>query len=114
MGIGPHFAGRLPHLETLHIFSPRMRSAAQLLIPKHAPVNKIISKAQSQQVIDENDERELKSLVVSWNRYCPNLREVQLLDGFVWRRADDRQGEETSVWAKRRYCCVDGMRSYQV
>ncbi|KAF7964852.1 hypothetical protein HWV62_2492 [Athelia sp. TMB] len=53
--------------------------------------------------VDTEAESELKGSIGSWDRHCPNLREVQLLPCFVWRRADNRKGEVTAIWAKRPY-----------
>lgn len=108
LAIGPHFAALLPHLNTLHLYSPAMKSAATLLNPKHAEN----SVERSPPFTEEEAERELQGSVGSWDRYCPNLREVQLLPGFVWRRADSRKGEATAAWDKRGYLMEDGERSY--
>jgi hypothetical protein len=32
---------------------------------------------------------DLKELIVAWRKHCRNLREVQLVGWFVWRRAFD-------------------------
>jgi hypothetical protein len=52
---------------------------------------------------------ELRELIFAWHRYCPHLREVQLLDGFVWRRAFNGDS-----WAKRRFEIIDGMRNFGI
>lgn len=41
-------------------------------------------------------EVELRNLILAWRKYCRNLREVQFICGFAWRRAYD--GDE---WIKR-------------
>lgn len=62
---------------------------------------------------DKRDpEAELKGLVGSWDRYCPQLREVQLLKDFVWRKAQVRRGLKQDSWRKRMYQWVDGVRDY--
>jgi hypothetical protein len=50
---------------------------------------------------DEEEEKavseaELKGLILPWKTYCPSLREVQLVAGYLWRRASS---EET--WFQR-------------
>ena len=65
---------------------------------------------------DEEEKRdpeaELRGLVGCWDRYCPQLREVQLLQGFVWRKAEERSRRKQGTWEKRRYRWVDGVRDY--
>ena len=39
---------------------------------------------------DWTTEAMLKTLILPWNPYCPQLREVQLMDGYLWRRAHER------------------------
>lgn len=41
-------------------------------------------------------EPELKALIAPWKFYCSGLREVQLVDGYLWRRAD-----ATDAWRRR-------------
>jgi hypothetical protein len=45
---------------------------------------------------DWTTEAMLKTLILPWNKYCPQLREVQLMDGYLWRRA---HGNDS--WAQR-------------
>lgn len=45
---------------------------------------------------DWTNEAMLKTLILPWNKYCPQLREVQLVDGYLWRRA-----HEKDCWAQR-------------
>ena len=35
---------------------------------------------------EDEAENELRSMVGSWDRYCPELREVQLAGGFYWKK----------------------------
>lgn len=101
---------RAPYMHTVHIFSPRDRSAAELLIPKQSnPTDEPIDFDAEE---DRDPEAELKGLVKCWDRYCPQLQEVQLLKGFVWRKAQARPGKKSTGWEKRPYQRVDGERDY--
>lgn len=101
---------RAPYMHTVHIFSPRDRSAAELLVPKH--FNQLNEPTDFDAEEDRDPEAELKGLVNCWDRYCPQLREVQLLKGFVWRKAQVRPGKKSTGWEKRPYQLVDGERDY--
>ena len=45
---------------------------------------------------DWTTEGMLKTLILPWNKYCLQLREVQLVSGYLWRRADEKDW-----WAQR-------------
>jgi hypothetical protein len=45
---------------------------------------------------DWTSEGMLKTLILPWNKYCPQLKEVQLVDGYLWRRAHGKDS-----WAQR-------------
>lgn len=45
---------------------------------------------------DWTTEGMLKTLILPWNKYCPHLKEVQLMKGYLWRRAHERDS-----WAQR-------------
>ncbi|KAH7925050.1 hypothetical protein BV22DRAFT_1012022 [Leucogyrophana mollusca] len=126
VSMGPHFfeAKKLPHLRVARVFksksSPGTRessSAGQYLqlaihFNRHRP--DMLDSWQGplfvQREYDEGDtepevngvplgaeiEEDLRESIIAWNRYCPNLREVQLLPGFVWRRSS-----EADSWCKR-------------
>lgn len=111
LSIGPHFVTRTPNMHTLHLFSPRARSAAELLVPKYFDQSASPSAFEDE---TRDPETELKGLIGCWDRYCPQLREVQLLQGFVWRKAQVRQGQKQAGWEKRKYHWVDGVRDYGI
>ena len=76
MSFGPHFLYRLEHLQSAQIYA--MPSGP---IPEHPP-----------HLFDptyETVEEELRNLVIPWNRFCRELREVQLHAGYGMRRAYD-------------------------
>lgn len=97
-------------MHTIQIFSPRHHSAAELLAPKG--FDSTAEPEDLDELDDRDPETELKCLVKCWDRYCPQLREVQLLQGFVWRKAEIRSGEMRPEWQKRKYIWVDGEREY--
>ncbi|KAF9652432.1 hypothetical protein BDM02DRAFT_3109464 [Thelephora ganbajun] len=45
---------------------------------------------------DWTNEAMLKTLILPWNKYCRQLREVQLVDGYLWRRAHEKDS-----WTQR-------------
>ena len=100
----------MPYMHTLHLFSPRPRPAAELLVPKYLDPVAALSDFEEEEKHDP--ETELRGLIGCWDRYCPQLREVQLLQDFVWRRAQVRPGEKQGGWEKRKYQWVGGVRDY--
>jgi len=110
LSIGPHFVTRMPYMHTLHLFSPRSRPAAELLVPKY--VDPVVAVSDFEEEEKRDPEAELRGLIGCWDRYCPQLREVQLLQDFVWRKAQVRPGEKQGGWEKREYQWVDGVRDY--
>ncbi|TBU28289.1 hypothetical protein BD311DRAFT_722769 [Dichomitus squalens] len=50
----------------------------------------------------ESVEEELRNLIIPWNRYCPNLRKVQLHAGYVMTR-----GFEGAAWCIERVHCLE-------
>ena len=99
-------------MHTLHLFCPRSRPAAELLISKHPDLTAKPSDLEEEEEEEHDPEVELRGLVGCWDRYCPQLREVQLLQGFVWRKAEVRPGQKRGTWEKRKYEWVDGVRDY--
>ena len=97
-------------MHTLHLFCPRSRSAADLLVPKPRDFAVDLSDFEAEEECDP--EAEVRGLIGCWDRYCPQLREVQLLPGFVWRKAEVRPGEKKGSWEKREYHWVNGVRDY--
>jgi hypothetical protein len=97
-------------MHTLHLFSPRARSAAELLVPRCFDAT--IEPEDFEEEEKRDPEVELKGMIGSWNRHCPQLGEVQLLQGFVWRKAQVRPGQKQGSWEKRKYKWVDGVRDY--
>lgn len=73
---GPLFLYRLQHLQCAQIFAmplgARPEHPAHLFDPTYDTV-----------------EEELRNLVIPWNRFCRNLREVQLHAGYAMCRAYD-------------------------
>ena len=47
---------------------------------------------------DWTTEAMLKTLILPWNKYCAHLKEVQLMDGYLWRRAHEKDS-----WAQRHF-----------
>lgn len=45
---------------------------------------------------DWTTEAILRALILPWNKYCPGLREVQLVEGYLWRRAHKKDS-----WTQR-------------
>ena len=83
MSFGPHYLYRLEHLHTAHIFAAPNNGR-----PEHPRF-----------LFDdtfESVEEELQNLVIPWNRYGGQLREVQLHAGYTMRR-----GFEGDVWRLR-------------
>ncbi|GBE89284.1 hypothetical protein BKA93DRAFT_807214 [Sparassis latifolia] len=79
VSIGPEFLTRLPHLHTLQMYVMPVQDGGMrplyptsMFDPSYTSV-----------------EEELQNLVIPWNRWCPSLREVQLLGGYVLRRGFD-------------------------
>ena len=73
VSFGPHFLYRLEHLQVAQIYaassSTKPDHPAHLFDPTY-----------------ESVEEELQNLVIPWNRFCRNLREVQLHAGYAMRR----------------------------
>ncbi|KAH7886327.1 hypothetical protein F5I97DRAFT_1253571 [Phlebopus sp. FC_14] len=97
LAMGAHFFGQMPNLVSVHVFKygcePIASVVEQVKTRGHAPGH-IQSTTGTKSEVEAN----LKELITAWNRYCPQLREVQLQADYVWRRAgaDD-------VWTKRKY-----------
>jgi len=73
--MGPGFLSRLPNLRTFQLYT---QPTADNPKPDHPPW-----------LFDSSFtsiEEELRDLIIPWNRWCPALREVQLLSGYTMRR----------------------------
>lgn len=118
--MGSQFLDRVPNIHTVRIF--KLEKPAET----RATVNEFgadfdfdipwrVDSENSEEEIEWGQEQtkeaieELKEFIFAWHRYCPKLREVQLLDGFVWRRAFNGDS-----WAKRRFEIVDGLRNFGI
>jgi len=81
LSLGPHV---LASMERLHTFQ---------LFETHGKLPVITDDEWED---DWTNEAMLKTLILPWNKYCPQLREVQLVDGYLWRRAHKKD-----TWAQR-------------
>ncbi|PCH44636.1 hypothetical protein WOLCODRAFT_77723 [Wolfiporia cocos MD-104 SS10] len=73
--MGPELLARLPNLQTLKLYRRPAEDGAK---PEHPSC-----------MFDESFdsiEEELRNLVIPWNRWCPALREVQLISGYTMLR----------------------------
>ena len=81
VSLGPHVLANMKRLHTFQLFETNGK----------LPV--IVDDGWED---DWTNEGMLKTLILPWNKYCPQLREVQLVDGYLWRRA-----HEKDTWAQR-------------
>ncbi|EGN92557.1 hypothetical protein SERLA73DRAFT_190900 [Serpula lacrymans var. lacrymans S7.3] len=126
LGMGSRFFFSLPQLHTAHIFKTLCDADERQNMPTHhfhhhhivliEPVPETdednegdYEMSNSHNSTDGEEENELKSLILAWNRYCPSIREIQLLPGFVWRRSNEKD-----EWCKRRYKMAENQRDYNV
>lgn len=65
----------MPALHTVQIFGTPAHHSTKPAHPSHLFDSSF-----------ESIEEELLNLVIPWNRFCPALREVQLMPGYVMRR----------------------------
>ncbi|OCH85143.1 hypothetical protein OBBRIDRAFT_785252 [Obba rivulosa] len=82
VSLGPEYFILMPELHTVQIFP--------------APDNGSRKPAHPEHLFDpsfDSIEEELQNLVIPWNRFCPTLREVQLMAGWVMNR-----GFEGNAW----------------
>ncbi len=79
--LGPEFLSRMPNLHTLQIY------AQQELLDTKANHPKYLYDSSFESI-----EEELVNLVIPYNRYCPTLRKVQFLTGYVAARTCGEAG----------------------
>ncbi|EIW51570.1 uncharacterized protein TRAVEDRAFT_157088 [Trametes versicolor FP-101664 SS1] len=84
--LGPEFLSRMSHLHTLQIYAQPELVGTKANHP-----------AYLYDCSFESIEEELANLVIPYNRYCPTLRKVQFLTGYVVARTWDGAG-----WAVER------------
>ena len=87
--MGPELLSRLPQLKTLHLY---LRPPPPSAGTAHPSGEGYDSEEEVECTLrhplclfdDTFDtlEDELRELVIPWNRYCPRLREVQLMTGY--------------------------------
>lgn len=106
--MGAQYLYRFPHLEILHIHQAappgpvvyeRTPSPDRLALVALA---KLFPKDQGP---GAGPDDAVKDLIIPWRKHCPRLREIQFVQGYVWRRAFD--GDE---WCKRRTAPPDRYR----
>ncbi|KAI0674694.1 hypothetical protein C8Q78DRAFT_967203 [Trametes maxima] len=73
--LAPEFLSKLPHLHTLELYPQPGQKGTK----PHYPV--FLHDASF-----ESLEEELRNIVIPYNRYCPELRRVQLCSGYVMAR----------------------------
>lgn len=82
VGMGPNFLSRLNQLHTFQFYESSGKPPVM---------------TGDEEFEDElATEAQLKALIAPWRSYCPSLREVQLVDGYLWRRAS-----AGDVWCQR-------------
>ncbi|KII92570.1 hypothetical protein PLICRDRAFT_122665 [Plicaturopsis crispa FD-325 SS-3] len=114
ISLGSQFLFRLPQLRELVLYSSSAPSVSHLLgppVPDYVldtnGVPLAIDWGSDDEYGDADPEDEVRELVVAWRRHCPNLREVQLVKDFIWRRENDGD-----AWTKRSYEWEDGERNF--
>ncbi|RDB18723.1 hypothetical protein Hypma_014648 [Hypsizygus marmoreus] len=94
LSLGAQFLYRFPRLETLHIYQAQPPAPPPSLFENDRAAGPSRPRSRGPQA-DPRDQ-EVKELILPWKRHCPYLREVQVVEDSVWRRAFD--GDE---WCKR-------------
>ena len=83
MSLGPHVLIKMERLHTFQLFE----TSGMLPVMADDP---------DDWGDDWTTEGMLKTLILPWNKYCPQLREVQLMGGYLWRRAHEKDS-----WTQR-------------
>ena len=87
VSLGPLFLNRLPHLHTVQVYeTPQGQNNAVPTYPDYLfdrSFNSI--------------EEEMRDLVLPWNRFCTNLKEVQLSAGWKMARMGSGKWEVQRV-----------------
>ncbi|GLB39427.1 hypothetical protein LshimejAT787_0605890 [Lyophyllum shimeji] len=102
LSLGSVFLNKFPLLGTLLIFrtAPYLQPPAMTDQYSEYGTDRISRPAAAQDAspvpVPVDDDEEVKSSLNAWRKPCPLLRQVQLTDGFIWRRAFS--GDE---WCKR-------------
>ena len=84
VSLGPLFLSRLPHLHTIQVYETPQGQVT--VTPTHPS-----------SLFDDtygSIEEEMRDLVIPWNRFCGNLKEVQLCAGWKMARIGVRGGWE--------------------
>ncbi|THH21856.1 hypothetical protein EUX98_g8263 [Antrodiella citrinella] len=84
VSLGPLFLSRLPHLHTIQVY--QTQSGQVNALPTHPSVLYDSSFGSI--------EEEMRDLVIPWNKFCPNLRTVQLSAGWKMARVGMKGGWE--------------------
>ncbi|KAF5380004.1 hypothetical protein D9615_006254 [Tricholomella constricta] len=98
LSLGARFLYRFPQLETLQLY--QIPSPSPDAGDHHASPLSRVKQIPHIEVLPRNapadDDDAVKEFLSAWRRSCPSLRQVQLTERFVWRRAFN--GDE---WCKR-------------
>ncbi|KAF8056542.1 hypothetical protein FPV67DRAFT_1530351 [Lyophyllum atratum] len=96
LSLGSLFLNKFPALEILQIYRklPKLPSVAEFEEPIYRSTRGVARASSTRAPAD--DEEEVIRCLNAWRKPCPLLRQVQLTDGFIWRRAFS--GDE---WCKR-------------
>lgn len=107
LSLGSQFLHRFPLMESLQLYQPGFPVPTILQSQAESPSSDdsgVADDPRDQGPGSANDE-DVKELIIPWQRHCRYLREVQFVEGIVWRRAFD--GDE---WCKRRLPSFDRYR----
>jgi hypothetical protein len=100
MTAGHQFFSTMHLLHTVQIFA-----VSQPVVPDVNPFRWVETRSlgninsrrnAADEPTDNSSELDLHEIAVSWNRFCPHVREVQLRADLVWRRID-----ETGEWLRK-------------